>query len=217
VIVAGFGRFGNIIGRLLRANGVGATVLDADAGNVEMLRRLGLKVFYGDASRPDLLRAAGAEKARLIILAIDDGENILELVRTVRKHFPHLKILARANGRSEAYALLEAGVEHVYRETLDTSLRVGVDALRMLGFRSHQAHRSARMFRRTDENDLRALASLRHDHKVYINSARQRIEDLESALRAEMQGGVEDRDAGWDTTSLQAEIGSAKGREEESE
>jgi monovalent cation:proton antiporter-2 (CPA2) family protein len=216
VIVAGFGRFGNIVGRLLRANGVGATVLDIDAGNVDMLRRLGLKVFYGDASRPDLLRAAGAEKARLIILAIDDGNKTLELVQTVRKHFPHLRILARANGRSDAYALLEAGVEHVYRETLDTSLRMGVDALRLLGFRSHQAYRSSRTFRKTDEHDLRALASLRHDHQVYINSARQRIEDLERALRSELEGHVEERDAGWDTTSLRAEVGSG-GRDEPQE
>jgi monovalent cation:proton antiporter-2 (CPA2) family protein len=206
VIVVGFGRFGNIVGRLLRANGVGATVLDVDAGNVEMLRRLGLKVFYGDASRPDLLRAAGAEWARLIILAIDDSEKTLELVRTVRRSFPHLQILARANGRTDAYELLEAGVEHVYRETLDSSLRVGIDALRLLGFRSHQAHRSARTFRKTDEHDLRALASLRHDHKVYLNSARQRIEDLERALRSEMEGHVEERDAGWDTSGLRAEV-----------
>ena len=206
MIVVGFGRFGNIVGRLLRANGVGATVLDVDAGNVEMLRRLGLKVFYGDASRPDLLRAAGAEWARLIILAIDDSEKTLELVRTIKKSFPHLQILARANGRTDAYELLEAGVEHVYRETLDSSLRVGIDALRLLGFRSHQALRSARTFRKTDEKDLRALASVRHDHKVYINSARQRIEDLERALRSELEGHVEERDAGWDTAGLRAEV-----------
>jgi voltage-gated potassium channel Kch len=192
---------------LLRANGVGTTVLDIDADNVAALRRLGIKVFYGDASRRDLLLAAGASRAKLIILAIDDSDRTLELVKTVNRHFPHLTILARANGRSDAYELLESGVERVYRETFDTSLRVGIEALRLLGYRLFQAHRSARRFRKTDERDLRALASLRHDRKTYINTARERIEDLERVLKTELGGHIETRDAGWDTKSLRAELG----------
>ena len=142
VIIAGFGRFGHIVGRLLRANGVGTTVLDNDSDRVELLRRLGLKVFYGDASRHDLLDAAGASKAKLLVLALDSPEKTLELVHTAKKHFPHLTILARAADRDDAYALIDAGVTHIYRETLDTSLRMGVDALRLLGFRAYHARTS---------------------------------------------------------------------------
>ena len=202
VIIAGFGRFGNIVGRLLRANGVGTTVLDIDSDNVDMLRKLGMKVFYGDASRDALLESAGADKAKVIVLAIDDDEKIFEMVQTVKKHFPHLIILARAAGRSDAYRLLESGVTHVFRETFDTSLSVGIEALRLLGFRHFQAHRSARMFKKTDETDLRELASLRHDRKQYINSARGRIRDLEEVLSKELQDTRKDRDAGWDIESL---------------
>lgn len=205
VIIAGFGRFGSIVGRMLRANGADATVLDLDSDNVEILRKLGIKVFYGDASRLDLLRAAGAEKASLLILALDDPAKNLEIVETAGKHFPHLTILARAQSRTDAYELIDAGVDHVYRETLDTSLQVGVDALRLLGFRGHQAHRSSRKFRRHDEEALRELAAKRHDREAYISSARQHIRDMEDMLQAEWKR-EEERDAGWDTTTLREEM-----------
>ena len=207
VIIAGFGRFGSIVGRFLRANGVGTTVLEYDSDQVDLLRRLGLKVFYGDASRHDLLRAAGAEGARLIILAIDGHEKILEMVGTIRKHFPHLEILARAHGRTQAYDLLDAGVQHVYRETFDASLRTGIDALRLLGQRSFQAHRSARTFQRHDEASVRELVRLRHDRKEYLGMARQRIRDLEQLLLSEQEDTGVSRDAGWDTDSLREEFG----------
>jgi len=201
VIIAGFGRFGNIVGRLLRANGVAITVLENDSDRVDILRRLGLFVFYGDATRHDLLEAAGASRARLIVLALDSPEKNLELVHTVHKHFSNLTILARAVDRSDAYALLDAGVEHVYRETFDTSLRVGVDALRLLGRRAYPAERMARAFRRDDEAALDDLRRVRGDRETYIGVARRRIADLEQALLADLTEEKE-RDAGWDTESL---------------
>jgi monovalent cation:proton antiporter-2 (CPA2) family protein len=207
VIIAGFGRFGSVVGRLLRANGVGTTVLEYDSDHVEVLRKLGLKVFYGDASRHDLLRAAGAEQARLMILALDDHERTLGLVGTIKKHFPHLTLLARAAGRPEAYQLIDAGVQHVYRETLDTSLRLGVDALRLLGARSYRAHRAARTFRRHDEESGVELAQMRHDRGRYLSEARQRIQALEQTLLDELRREPDDRDAGWDTESLRDEFG----------
>jgi monovalent cation:proton antiporter-2 (CPA2) family protein len=210
VIIAGFGRFGSVVGRLLRANGVGATVLEYDSDHVELLRKLGLKVFYGDASRQDLLRSAGAEQARLLILAVDDHQRTLGLVGTVKKHFPHLTILARAAGRTEAYELLDAGVQHVYRETLDTSLRLGVDALRLLGARSYQAHRAARTFRRHDEESVVELAQMRHDQSKYLSEAKQRIQSLEQILLDELHWQPDDRDAGWDTDSLREEFGGSR-------
>jgi monovalent cation:proton antiporter-2 (CPA2) family protein len=207
VIMAGFGRFGSIVCRFLRANGVNTTVLDNDSDHVELLRKLGFKVYYGDASRHDLLHAAGAQHARLLVLAIDDQEKILEMVQTCRKHFPDLEILARAVNRSHAYELLDAGVEHVYRETLDSSLRVGVDALRLMGFRGYQAHRAARTFRRHDEVFLRRLAKLRHDRKSYLTHARQQIHDLEQLLLDELKQGPPPEDSAWDAESLRREFG----------
>ncbi len=206
VIIAGFGSFGSIIGRLLRANGVGITVLEIDSDKVDLLRKLGLKVFYGDASRYDLLHSAGAERTKLMILAIDDHEKMLGIVHTIKKHFPHLKIFARASGRTEAYELLDAGVTHVYRETLDTSLRAGADALRVLGFRAYQAYRASKILRYHDEQSISELRHLRHDKKGYITQARQRIEDLEQMLLSELKDEGEHLDAGWDTTSMREEF-----------
>jgi voltage-gated potassium channel Kch len=206
VIVAGFGRFGNIVGRFLRANGVRATFLDLDADNVEVLRKLGIKVFYGDTSRLDLLEAAGARHADLLILAIDDQQKIQAIVASVQKHYPDLAIMARANSRIEAYELLESGVKHVYRETFDTSLRLAIEALRLLGVHPYHAHRMARMFRKKDEDDLRELGQMRHDRKAYLSSARERIADLERLLMDEAEGHDETRDMGWDTASLREDI-----------
>ncbi len=172
---------------------------------MDALRRLGLEVYYGDASRYDLLRAAGADRARLMIIALDEQERVLATLRSVQKHFPHLAVLVRAFGRPEAYDLLDQGVDHVYRETLDTPLRMGVDALRMLGVRAYKAHRSAKTFLRHDEDSVRALGRLRHNRKAYTSAARERIQALEELLLSELEHEHEERDAGWDTESLREE------------
>ncbi len=207
VIIAGFGGFGATVGRLLKANGIGTTVLDIDSDQVDLLRKLGLKVYYGDASRYDLLHTAGAGKARLLVLALDSPEKTLALVHTVQRHFPHLTIMARAFDWSDAHGLLNAGVTYVYRETLDTSLRMGTDALRMLGFRSYQAQRSAQTFLRHDEESLRQLATVRDDRAVYLTTARQRIAELERILLSDLQIQSGERDAGWDSDSLREDFG----------
>ncbi len=206
VIVAGFGRFGSTVGRLLKANGVPTTVLDNDSDRVELLRRLGLKVFYGDATRHDLLHAAGAHEARLLVLALDSPEKNLELVATARRHFPSLRVLARAADWDDAQDLLDAGVSDVYRETLDSALRLGKDALRLLGFRGYQAGRAARTFLRHDEESVRELAGMRADRARYLGAARARIEDLERRLLADVEDAGEGRDAGWDAESLREDV-----------
>jgi voltage-gated potassium channel Kch len=206
VIIAGHGRFGQITGRLLRAKGVRTTVLEYDPDQVELLRRFGYKVFYGDASRLELLRAAGAETAELLVLAMDDPDKTMELVETARKHVPHLRVLARARGRTDAYRLVDAGVDHVYRETFESSLAMGVDALRLLGFPGHLAHRAGRTFRRYDEAALRDLASARHDQKALIRQARERMALLEETLRGELEERPLAEDAAWDPESLREEI-----------
>jgi voltage-gated potassium channel Kch len=209
VIIAGFGRVGSIIGRLLRANGVSTTVLEYDSDQVEVLRKLGLKVYYGDAGRHDLLHAAAADQARLMIIAIDNHEKTREIIASVRKQSPGIKIIARAKGRSEAFDLMSDGADHIFRETLDTSLRVGVEALKMLGFRAFHAHRVSRTFRKHEEKSLKDLVEVRHDRKIYLTTARQRIHDLEQQLLEELNQ-PEERDAGWDTESLRSEFGSVQ-------
>jgi voltage-gated potassium channel Kch len=202
VLIAGFGSFGATVGRLLRASGVATTVLDMDSDRVDLLRRMGLAVYYGDATRHDLLHAAGAARARLIVIALDTPERTLNLVHTVRRHFPQLTILARAFDWQDAHDLLHAGVTHVYRDTVDTSLRLGSDALRLLGFRAYRAHRAAQRFLKHDEESLRELTDRRDDRSVYVSAARQRIEDLERMFEADRADPALDRDAGWDTESL---------------
>jgi CPA2 family monovalent cation:H+ antiporter-2/glutathione-regulated potassium-efflux system protein KefB len=209
VIIAGFDKFGNIVGRLLKANGIGTTVLDFDSGRVEILRKLGLKVYYGDASRHELLHAAGAEKAKLIIIAFDNSEKNIALVETVKKHFPHLKILVRAIDRPDAYELLHSGVNDVYRETIDVSLRMGIDAMRMLGVRAHRAHRAAKTFLKHDENALRELSAMRGDKKEYLSAARQYIAELEELIQSDDADPELERDAGWDIDSLRDEVNKA--------
>ena len=210
VIIAGFGNFGSIVGRLLRANDVGITVLDHDSDRVELLRKLGLKVFYGDASRQDLLHAAGVGKARVLILAFNDHEKTIKIVHMVRKHYPHLTIFTRSSGRTEVFDLLDEGVHHVYRDTFDTSLKVGIDALTNLGFRSYQAHRVAKTFRRHDEDATHVLRHVRHDKNTFIRLARQRIEDLEQLMLTELLDPEEHLDTGWDTTHVMEEFGRKK-------
>lgn len=206
VLIAGFGAFGATVGRLLAANGVGTTVLDIDSDRVELLRSLGLRVYYGDATRHELLRAAGAERARLLVLALDTPERTRELADAARKHFPHLTILARAFDWDDAHDLIASGVTHVYRESLDSSLRMGETALSLLGFRAHQAHRAAQKFRRHDEDSVRELTESRDDRSRYLGAARRRIADLEQMLLADLEGAELDRDAGWDPESLREEV-----------
>ncbi len=206
VIIAGYGRFGTIIGRMLRANGIGVTVLDLDSDHVEMLRSLGQKVFYGDASRLGLLRAAGAETARVLVVAVDDPERILEIAEIARANFPNLTVVTRAVNRTHAYELIDAEVEHVYRESLDTSIRVGVDVMRMLGLPAHEAVRRGRMFRRHDEQALRKLAGLRSDRKAYVLGVRQQTEELERILRDDQREFHPEEDVAWDADTMRQEV-----------
>ena len=198
VILAGFGRFGHMVGRLLRANGFGVTVLDNDPDQVDMLARFGLKAFYGDASRVDLLVAAGAERAKLFICAVDNEAKALEICELVQREFPHLKILARANSRQHAYELMRHGVEHVYRETTGTALELGEDALRVLGFRANQAHRAARIFKGYDDASARELVKFLDDEQTYVSVARQHVANLETVLRDDRRRFASRDDSAWE-------------------
>ncbi|GGN10226.1 potassium transporter [Dyadobacter beijingensis] len=196
VIIAGYGHFGNTIGRFLKANGVEATVLDNDSDNVDFLRRIGHKVYFGDATRYELLDIAGAGKAQMIIIAISDEEKRLEMIETVKKHFPNLHMLVRSTNRNDAYDLMNAGMMHIYRETFDTSLRLGVDALKLLGHRAHEATRMAKTFFMHDERTLKHLSSIRNDEE-YIHAARQHMEELEIIMQADRNAIQLSAPANW--------------------
>lgn len=204
VIIAGFGHFGNTIGRFLRAHGIKTTVLDIDSDRVELLRKMGFKVHYGDASRYDLLHAAGADKAKLIIIALEPEEKRLEMIETIKKHFPNLRMLVRAANRFDAYHQMNAGMLHIYRESIDTALRLGVDVMTMLGYRTYTAKRAARLFFKHDEANLKKLASIQ-DRDEYILTARAYIEEIEQALQADAGNAALVLDGGWDEESLIAE------------
>jgi len=202
VIIAGFGHFGSTIGRFLRANGIHATILDNDSDRVEVLRKMGFEVYYGDATRIDLLRSAGAEKAKLLIAAIDSTDINHEVIQVARKHFPKLKIMARARNRFDAYEILDLGVSNIYRETLYTSVHMAVDVLHELGIRNYTATRKAQDFIRYDEEALRKLASTRHDAKEYILTVREQIELEEKLLSEDLHQQMTERDSAWDSAPL---------------
>jgi len=186
VIIAGFGHFGNTVGRFLRAHNIGTTILDTDSDRLELLRKMGFKVYYGDASRHDLLLAAGAAQAKIIIIALEPPEKRLETIETIKKHFPDLRMFVRARNRYDAYDLMNAGMLHVYRETIDTSLRLGVDVMKILGRNEQAAQDAARKFLLHDEANLKNLSAIR-DTEEYIVTARSYIEELDKMLRADME------------------------------
>lgn len=210
IILVGFSHFGSTIMRFLRAHGVSATVLDNDSDRVELLRKMGFKVYYGDATRLDLLESAGAHEATLLISAIGSPTTNLQLAEAVKKHFPNLKMMIRANNRVDAYELLDLGIEDVYRESLDTSVKLAADILTKLGFRSYSVRRSAQNFIRYDEASLRKLAKERHDKKNYIANVRSEMSQQEQLLSEDLRNLLSSNDHAWDSeymrTSIQAQM-----------
>lgn len=198
VIIAGFSHFGSTIGRFLRANEVEATYLDYNSNQVDVLRKMGFKVYYGDATRADLLESAGAAEAKLLIIAIDSPETNYELVKTVQKHFPNLEVMVRARNRMDAYELLDLGIDNIYREHLDTSIQLGVDVLVKLGTRAYSAHRAGQNFKKYDESAMRELFQHRHDRKVYISHVRHQIQMQEELLQTDIASQPNLNDHAWD-------------------
>jgi glutathione-regulated potassium-efflux system ancillary protein KefC len=179
VIIAGFGRFGQIVGRLLLANGIRAVVLDHDADQVDTLRKFGYRVFYGDATRLDLLEAAGARGARLLVNAIDDVQASIALVDRVRANFPGLEILSRARNVSHYFELRLRGVRIAERETFESALRVGRSALERLGVDPFRAKELADAFRRHNIASVDATLPFYEDEARRMTMARAGREELE--------------------------------------
>ncbi|NDL64506.1 glutathione-regulated potassium-efflux system protein KefB [Acerihabitans arboris] len=187
VIIVGFGRFGQVIGRLLMANKMRITVLERDISAVSLMRSYGYKVYYGDATELELLRAAGAEKAKAIVVAANTPEDNMTIVHLCQQHFPHLKILARARGRVEAHELLLAGVTQFSRETFSSALDLGRKALLELGMHPHQAYRAQQHFRRLDTRMLRELMPQLQGDVSQISRVKEARRELEDIFQREMQ------------------------------
>jgi glutathione-regulated potassium-efflux system ancillary protein KefC len=198
VIIAGFGRYGQIVGRVLFANGIQPTVLDHDAEAIEALRRFGWRVHYGDATRLDLMRIAGADRARVVVVAIDDIEQSVECARMVRENFPDATIVARARNVQHWYELHELGVTLIERETLDSALMTARSALEQLGWQPHHARNLALRFRRLNIAQLLEMAPHRKDEARLIAVAKQGRQQLEELFALERrQAEQRQARAGW--------------------
>lgn len=183
VIIAGFGRVGQIVGRLLRVVGKSFTALEIDSSQVNVVRRYGNTVHYGDASRLDILRAAGAEHAKIFVLVIDDIEASMRTAEAVVRHFPHLRIIARARNRRHAYNLMDLGIEHIFRETLLSSLAMSEKVLTTLGISEADTEMVTSSFRERDERLLLEQHAIHHSEEQLIQSAKDTADELDSLLR----------------------------------
>ncbi|WP_211186894.1 glutathione-regulated potassium-efflux system protein KefB [Rouxiella aceris] len=197
VIIVGFGRFGQVIGRLLMANKMRITVLERDISAVGLMRTFGYQVYYGDATNLELLRAAGAEKAKSIVITCNEPEDTMEIVHLCQQHFPHLSILARARGRVEAHELLQAGVKDFSRETFSSALELGKKALITLGMHPHHAYRAQQHFRRLDMRMLRELVPQVQGDVAQISRVKEARRELEDIFQNEMHNERRRID-GWD-------------------
>ncbi len=189
VVIAGFGRFGQIVGRVLRLKHISFTALDNNPEHIDFLRRFGNQVHYGDASRLDLLRAAKVSEARVFVLAIDDFEASMRTLRTVQEHFPHVKIVARARNRQHAYALLGAGVKTVIRETFAGSVEAAGATLLELGVTPAHTRAAIKTFVEYDERAVKDLAQHREDETKLIASAKKYSAELERIFDADVASG----------------------------
>ena len=203
IIIAGFGRYGQIIGRMLSAQGITATVLDHDAEMIEAARLFGYTVFYGDATRLDLLRTAGAETAKILVVAVDDKEQSLEIVDIAREHFPHLELVARARDVTHWNALRDRGVTRVERELFESSLRSARSVLELLGFDPHEARNHALRFR---EHNLALFEKMYPHNKdraqliAVVKQGRRQLEEQMAQERAEREERLrkaQEREKGW--------------------
>ncbi|HVW67982.1 MAG TPA: cation:proton antiporter, partial [Steroidobacteraceae bacterium] len=185
VIIAGFGRFGQIVARILGLRRIPFTALDSSQTHVDFVRRFGNEVYYGDASRLDLLRAAGAETAKVFVLAIDDVETSIRTAQLVRAEFPKLRIFARARNRQHTFALMDAGVTHIIRETYLSSLDLAASVLQELGETQASVRNTVRRFRQHDEATLAAQYAVKEDEAKFLATSREAAQQLEKLFETD--------------------------------
>ncbi|MEM7194459.1 MAG: monovalent cation:proton antiporter-2 (CPA2) family protein [Pseudomonadota bacterium] len=187
VIIVGFGRFGQIVGRLLLANNITPTLIDINPDQITRVRRFGYKTYYGDVLREDVLHSAGAMSAKLIVLAIDDEETTTRAYHMIRREFPHLKVLARVMGRGHAMEMIDAGVDGFTRETFHSAMELSKQALIQMGFSEKQAKRHMEIIKHHDLETLKQQVAIRHDQNALIAFANTARNNLQETLRADDQ------------------------------
>jgi len=199
VIIAGFGRFGQIVGRFLNVSGVKLTVLDHDPDQVDVLRRFGFKVFYGDATRTDLMRAAGAARARALVVAIDDIEDSLALVESVRRDYPDLPIFARARNVTHYYQLMDRGVTLIERETFEAAVKLGRSVLTTgLGQSAYRTRQTADKFRKYNLQNILAVYPYYKDRDTYVSMAKRGRDELETMIARDRKAVEDETGQDWD-------------------
>ncbi|WP_299347274.1 NAD-binding protein, partial [uncultured Maritalea sp.] len=191
VIVLGYGRFGQIVTRLLTAQGYEATLIDHDPEQIELMKKFDAKVFYGDARRLDLLKSAGADKAELMVISIHSPEIVSEISRMVRENFPHIRVLARARDRNHAHDLMDIGVHEFERDTFHSALQLGIKALVTLGYTEAKAKRLANAFAKHDVEMLHEAYELRGDDEAMIGH----VKTARQLLAQVMQADIDELDA----------------------
>ncbi|MBY0316781.1 MAG: monovalent cation:proton antiporter-2 (CPA2) family protein [Bdellovibrionales bacterium] len=187
IIIAGFGRVGQITGRLLRVIGHSFTALELDPGHVEVVRKFGHKVYYGDASRLDLLESAGAKNAKIFLLAVDDPESSVAIASAVKTHYPHLKIIARARNRQHAFELMDLGIENIYRETLPAATEMAGAVLKEVGLDDQKVEATLNTFRVHDQKNLVEQHFIYKNETELIAFSRQATDQLEKTLRKDLE------------------------------
>lgn len=203
IIIAGFGRFGLAVGRLLIANGFSVTILDSNPANVEILRKYGFKLFYGDVTRPGMLEAAGVKDARLLILTMAEYDEALKIAGWLKKHYPNLKIAARARDIFHEFEFFKLGVQMVQRETFNSAVELGSRSLHFLGFGRYQAYRAALTFKHHEDSIMQEL----YEHWIkdethFFRESRQFSEQLTETLQTERDFSIHDTDCAWDVTPV---------------
>jgi monovalent cation:proton antiporter-2 (CPA2) family protein len=188
VVIAGFGRFGQIVARILRARGIPFTALDANQTQVDFVRRFGNRIFYGDAARPELLRAAQLEKAEVLVIAVDDQDASVKIAEFARHQYPNLKVFARVRNRQHAFRMMEMGVPYIMRETFLSSLDMAEQVLEWLGDDRAVAQRSVALFRAHDEATLQEQYEIRDDEDKFQATTKASAVQLESLFEADRRG-----------------------------
>ena len=188
VIIAGVGRFGQMVNRLVQASGFKTVVLDHNPDTIAVMRRFGFKAFLGDPTRPDILRKAGLKDARVLVVALDDPKAALQLITYARRLRPDLHIVTRAHDRTDVYLQYQAGADDIVREMFDSSLRAGRYVLEQMGLSEYEASEAQRMFYTYDRDSVRELAALWRpdvppsENKAYVARAKELQKDLETAF-----------------------------------
>jgi len=211
IIVAGFGRFGLTIGRILLANNFNVTLIDSNPANIELLRKYGFKLYYGDITRPQILESAGIENAKVLILSMAEYDQAVKVAEYVRKNYPNIQILARAKDIFHAFEFLKLDVKAIQQETFNSAVELGAQALVALGFTKYQAYRAARTFKHHEEEVINELFKhWRKDENRFIRETRRLSEEIKETLDAEKNYSIHDSDCAWDVDSIREEANKNK-------